>query len=161
MVTNLDVSSHPAYDATRLTLEIPVLKVKTSIVGVEFKDGNWDVSWLRDQTGWLNGTAYPTWTGNSVLTGHVVTADGKAGVFSRLKALGVGEYIFVINAGYRYTYKVVSNAYVSPQDASVMKHEDKSFLTLITCDTYDEKTGTYLRRVVVRAALIDVRPIIK
>ncbi len=161
IVTNLDVASSPAYDETELTLEIPVIKVKTPIVGVAFKDGNWDVSWLQDQTGWLNGTAYPTWTGNSVLTGHVVNADGKPGVFSRLKALGVGEYIFVIHAGYRYTYKVESNAYVSPHDASVMKHEDKSFLTLITCDTYDEKTGTYLRRVVVRAALIDVRPIIR
>jgi LPXTG-site transpeptidase (sortase) family protein len=161
MVTNLNASSHPAYAATELTLEIPVLKVKTPIVGVEFRDGNWDVSWLQDQTGWLNGTAYPTWKGNSVLTGHVVNADGKPGVFSRLKALGVGEYIFVMNAGYRYTYKVESNAYVSPQDASVMKHEDKSFLTLITCDTYDEKTGMYLRRVVVRAALVDVRPIIR
>jgi LPXTG-site transpeptidase (sortase) family protein len=161
MVTNLDVSSRPAYNETELTLEIPVIKVRTSIVGVEFKDGNWDVSWLQDQTGWLNGTAYPTWKGNSVFTGHVVNADGRPGVFSRLKALGVGEYIFVINSGYRYTYKVVSNAYVSPNDASVMRHEDKSFLTLITCDTYDAKAGIYLRRVVVRAALIDVRPIIR
>jgi LPXTG-site transpeptidase (sortase) family protein len=158
MATNLDVSSRPAYDETQLTLEIPVIKVKTPIVGVELNDGNWDVSWLQDQVGWLNGTAYPTWKGNSVLTGHVVKADGKPGVFSKLKALGVGEYIFVIHSGYRYTYRVVSNTYVSPNDASVMKHEDKSFLTLITCDTYDEETGTYLRRVVVRAALVDVRP---
>jgi LPXTG-site transpeptidase (sortase) family protein len=161
IMTNLNVSSRPAYEETELTLEIPVIKVKVPIVGVEFKDGNWDVSWLQDQAGWLNGTAYPTWKGNSILTAHVVNVDGKPGVFSRLKALGVGEYIFVISSGYRYTYKVVSNAYVSPNDASVMKHEDQSFLTLITCDTYDEKTGVYLRRVVVRAALIDVSPIIR
>ena len=161
LVTKLNASSRPAYDETELTLEIPVIKVKTPIVGVEFKDGNWDVSWLQDQVGWLNGTAYPTWKGNSILTAHVVNADGKPGVFSTLKALGIGEYLFVINSGYRYTYKVVSNSYVSPNDASVMKHEDKSFLTLITCDTYDEKTGTYLRRVVVRAALVDVLPILR
>ena len=48
---------------------------------------------------------------------------------------------------------------VQPTDASVMKHADKSFLTLITCDTYDEKTGTYLHRVVIGAALVDVRPL--
>ena len=159
MVTKLDAYSGPTYDATNLTIEIPVIKVKTSIVGVEFKDGNWDISWLQNQAGWLSGTAYPTWKGNSVLTAHVVNADGKPGVFYRLKALGVGEYIFVYSSGYRYTYKVVSNAYVYPNDASVMKHEDKSFLTLITCDTYDEKSGTYLRRVAVRAALVDVRPV--
>lgn len=161
VVTNLDVSSRPAYDETQLTLEIPVIKVKASIVGVEFKDGNWDVSWLQDQAGWLHGTAYPTWNGNSILTAHVVNADGKPGIFFGLKALGVGEYIFVISSGYRYTYKVVSNASISPNDATVMKHEEKSLLTLITCDTYDAVSGTYLRRVAVRATLVDVRPIIR
>jgi LPXTG-site transpeptidase (sortase) family protein len=159
VVTKQDASSRPGYDPTSLTLEIPVLKVNTSIVGVESKKGNWDVSWLQNQVGWLSGTAYPTWKGNSVLTGHVVNADGKPGVFSYLKALGIGEYIFVYGAGYRYTYKVVSNTVVQPNDASVMKHADKSFLTLITCDTYDDKTGTYLHRVVIGATLVEVRPL--
>jgi LPXTG-site transpeptidase (sortase) family protein len=156
-VTKLDSSVHPVYDASNLSIEIPVIKVKTAIVGVESNNGTWDISWLQDQVGWLNGTAYPTWRGNSVLTGHVVNADGKPGVFFRLKSLGIGEYIFVYGSGYRYTYKVVSNALVQPNDASVMKHEEKSFLTLITCDTYDEKTGLYLHRVVVCVILIDVR----
>jgi LPXTG-site transpeptidase (sortase) family protein len=159
METKLDASSHPVYDATSLSIQIPVLKVDTSIVGVESKQGSWDVSWLQNQVGWLNGTAYPTWKGNSVLTAHVVNADGKPGVFSKLKSLGVGEYIFVNNAGYRYTYKVVSNEVVEPTDASVMKHENKSFLTLITCDSYDETTGTYLHRVAIGATLVDVRPL--
>jgi LPXTG-site transpeptidase (sortase) family protein len=156
-VTELDTSSRPRYDATSLKIEIPVLKVDASIVGVTSKNGSWDVSWLQGQIGWLNGTAYPTWEGNSVLTGHVVNVDGKPGVFYRLKSLGVGEYIFVYNLGYRYTYKVVSNALVQPDDSTVMKHEEKPTLTLITCDTYDEKTGTYLRRVAVQAVLVDVR----
>jgi LPXTG-site transpeptidase (sortase) family protein len=149
------------YDATSLSLEIPVIQVKTAIVGVETKNGGWDVSWLQDQVGWLNGTAYPTWKGNSVLTGHVVNTEGKPGVFFKLKSLGLGEYIFVYNSGYRYTYKVLSNVLVQPNDPSLMKHQENSFLTLITCDTYDEKTGTYLRRVMVGAALVDVRPTIK
>jgi LPXTG-site transpeptidase (sortase) family protein len=156
-MTKLDESSRPVYNATSLDIEIPVIKVDTSIVGVESRNGSWDVSWLQNQVGWLNGTAYPTWKGNSVLTAHVVNADGKPGVFSRLKALGIGEYIYVYYAGYRHTYKVVSNAYVQPDDITVVKHEEKSYLTLITCDSYDEKTGTYLRRVAVRALLVDVR----
>jgi LPXTG-site transpeptidase (sortase) family protein len=158
-VTRLDSSARPAYDAMSLTMEIPVIKLKTSIAGVQLKKGGWDVSWLRDQAGWLNGTAYPTWKGNSVLTAHVVNADGKPGVFSRLKYLGVGEYIFVYNSGYRYTYKVVSNEFVQPDDITVLRHEEKSYLTLITCDSYDEKTGSYLRRVSVRAVLVDVREV--
>jgi LPXTG-site transpeptidase (sortase) family protein len=151
MVTKLE--AYPVYDATGLSIEIPVLKVNSAIVGVEKMKGKWDVSWLQNQVGWLNGSAYPTWRGNSLLTGHVVGADGNPGVFSKLKALGVGEYIFVNNSGYRYTYKVISNALVRPYDKRVMKHEEKSYLTLITCDSYNEKTGTYLRRVVVRALL--------
>jgi LPXTG-site transpeptidase (sortase) family protein len=159
MVTKLDTPSQLLYHATSLTIEIPVINVNSTIVGVESKQGGWDISWLQDQVGWLNGTAYPTWKGNSVLTGHVVNANGEPGVFSRLKALGVGEYVFVYSSGYRYTYKVVSNDFVQPDDVSVMKHEEKSFLTLITCDSYDEVTGTYLRRVAVGAALVDVRPV--
>jgi LPXTG-site transpeptidase (sortase) family protein len=158
-VTKLNDAAHTAYDATSLSLEIPVLKIKAPIVGVQSNKGNWDVSWLQNQVGWLNGTAYPTWKGNSLLTAHVTNADGKPGVFAGLKALGVGEYVFVYNAGYRYTYKVVSNVYVQPNDQNVMKHEEKSYLTLITCDTYDEKSGTYLRRVAVRAVLVDVSSI--
>ena len=66
-VTELNPASRPAYNSTNLTIKIPAIKVNTSIVGVQLKNGNWDVSWLQNQVGWLNGTAYPTWTGNSVL----------------------------------------------------------------------------------------------
>jgi LPXTG-site transpeptidase (sortase) family protein len=157
--TRLEAASRPLYDATSLSVEIPVLKVKTSIVGVQMKNGKWDVAWLQDQIGWLNGTAFPTWNGNSLLTAHVVNADGKPGIFFRLKYLGVGEYIFVYNQGYRYTYQVMSNTLVQPNDISVLQHEEKSYLTLITCDRYDDVTGTYLHRVAVRAKLVDVREV--
>jgi LPXTG-site transpeptidase (sortase) family protein len=155
-ITRLDASALAPYDTTSLVLEIPVLNVKAPIVGVESDHGSWNVSWLQDQVGWLNGTAYPTWKGNSLLTAHVTNADGKPGLFSHLKALGVGEYVFVYNSGYRYTYQVISNDLVQPDDRTVMKHEERSYLTLITCDSYDERTATYLRRVIVRALLVDV-----
>jgi LPXTG-site transpeptidase (sortase) family protein len=45
---------------------------------------------------------------------------------------------------------------VEPTDISALKHEEKPWLTLITCKEYDETTDTYRKRVVVRAALIDV-----
>jgi LPXTG-site transpeptidase (sortase) family protein len=89
--------------------------------------------------------------------GHTVNAVGGPSVFSKLKNLNSGEFIFVYDKGYRYTYKVVSNKSVQPDDISVLKHEEKAYLTLITCDVYDEKAETYLRRIVVRAVLVDVR----
>jgi LPXTG-site transpeptidase (sortase) family protein len=93
-----------------------------------------------------------------VLTAHSVYSNGKPGIFANLKDLNSGEYIFVYNLGYRYTYKVVSNKFVQPNDITVLQHEDKAYLTLITCDTYDEMTSAYLRRIAVRAELIDVQP---
>ena len=158
-ITNLDGVTGSLYDTVNTTIEIPVIRVNSAVSGVQIKDGGWDLSWLQDQVGWLNGTAFPTWKGNSVLTAHVINADGKPGVFSKLKYLGIGEYIFLYNAGYRYTYKVVSNRYVDRGDITVFQHEDQAYLTLITCDTYDEKSDSFLRRVAVRAKLVDARPI--
>lgn len=156
-LTYLDEAKRPGYDATGIRIQIPVLQVNTAIVGVQIKDGNWDISWLQNQVGWLNGTAYPTRRGNSVLTAHVLNPDGKAGTFSRLKYLGTGELIYIYNSGYRYAYMVTSIQTVEADDSSVLKHLDEPSLTLITCDRYDEETGTYLQRVAVRAKLVDMR----
>ncbi len=71
-------------DLVDLWLEIPALGIKTVIVGVpQSTDGStWDVSWLGSQAGWLNGSAFPTHNGNSVLTGHVWNADNMPGPLS-------------------------------------------------------------------------------
>jgi LPXTG-site transpeptidase (sortase) family protein len=155
----LNTINRSIYAPTGISIEIPDLKIATSIVGVNLQNGSWDVSWLQNQIGWLNGTAYPTWNGNSVLTGHVINADGKPGIFNKLKYLKVGEYVFVYDSGYRYIYKVVSNKSVQPNDISVLKHEERAYLTLITCDNFDIKSSTYLNRIAVRAVLVDVQVI--
>jgi LPXTG-site transpeptidase (sortase) family protein len=157
VLTPLNSTARPRYGTTGLQLEIPVIGVDTSIVGVQIENGGWNISWLHDQAGWLNGTAYPTHSGNSVLTAHVVNADGKPGIFSRLKYLGKGEFIYIYNAGYRYTYQVVSNQPVQPGDTTVLRHLDRPYLTLITCDQYEVKSNSYLQRIAVSARLVDVR----
>jgi LPXTG-site transpeptidase (sortase) family protein len=158
-LTSLDELTRPHYQAMSLSLEIPVIDIKSTVVGVEIRDGGWDVSWLQDQVGWLNGTAFPTRKGNSVLTAHVVNADGKPGTFSKLKHLGAGEFIYLYASGYRYTYMVESNQYVESDNVAVFEHQDRSYLTLVTCERFDEKLGTYLQRVAVRARLVDTRPV--
>jgi LPXTG-site transpeptidase (sortase) family protein len=155
VVTEL-MSPQPSYSSTELKINIPALDLTVPVVGVQLKNGTWDVSWLWGEAGWLQKTAYPTFPGNSVVTAHDVNADGAPGPFSRIKQLRVGDYIFVELDGYRYTYEVVSNSRVSPTDISILRHEEKSWLTLVTCDKYDVKTGTHLKRVVVRTVLIDV-----
>lgn len=48
-VTKLDAALRPAYNSTSLMIGIPVIKGETCIVGVQLKDGVWDVSWLQNQ----------------------------------------------------------------------------------------------------------------
>ncbi len=45
---------------------------------------------------------------------------------------------------------------VLPEDLSVLRHEELDWLTLITCEGFDEQSDSYLRRVVARAVLVEV-----
>ena len=47
---------------------------------------------------------------------------------------------------------------VTPDDLSLLGHEEYPWLTLITCRGYDEAGNSYAYRVGVRAVLVDVVP---
>jgi LPXTG-site transpeptidase (sortase) family protein len=151
-------SAEKAYtDTGDLWMEIPELEEKASITGVPLNDNGWDTTWLHDQVGWLEGTAYPTWNGNSVLTAHVYNSDGLAGPFMKLKELEYGDTVIIHLNGQKYFYGVRNNSIISSTDTRPLtRHEDQSWLTLVTCQQYDEKTQTYLYRRVVRAVLLSV-----
>jgi LPXTG-site transpeptidase (sortase) family protein len=130
--------------------------VKMLIAGIPKKNGTWDVTWLSKQAGWLEGTAFPSWNGNSVLTGHVYDSNGLAGPFVNLNKLKYGDKIIIHAYGQKYTFEVRTNQVVKPNDTSAFKHEEKPWLTLITCKEYDAKTNTYKTRVLVKAVLVSV-----
>ncbi|HEU0291726.1 MAG TPA: sortase [Anaerolineales bacterium] len=156
--TKLPVQPHDLlYAATDVMLEIPSLGVKIPIVGVPKKNGTWDASWLGRQAGWLEGSAFPSWSGNSLLTSHVYDSNGLPGPFVNLYKLKYGDQIIVHAYGQKYLFEVQSNQVVAPNDTSAFKHEEKSWLTLITCKEYDEKTDSYRKRVIVRAVLVKVQ----
>jgi LPXTG-site transpeptidase (sortase) family protein len=145
-------------DLGDLWLEIPRLGVKIPIVGIPLTNGKWDVSWLGDQAGWLNGTAFPTWAGNSVVTGHVFDAYGQPGPFVHLNWLWYGDKVIVHAWGGEFVYEVRQVTQVTPDAiSSVIKHEDLAWLTLVTCRGYDQASNSYKYRVAVRAVLIEVK----
>ena len=158
--TVTDMSNVPsvAYDDTSITLDIPSLSVNIPIVGVPKQSGTWNVSWLGDQAGWLEGSAFPSWNGNSVLTSHVYLSNGKPGPFAKLYELQTGNQVVVHAFGQKYTFAVLTNATVTPTDRSVMRHEERPYLTLVTCTDYDWATGAYKNRFIVRAVLVKVSP---
>jgi LPXTG-site transpeptidase (sortase) family protein len=158
VVTTLPAQTEAYATLSDLKLEIPSQNVSATIVGVPSTAEGWDVSWLGQDVGYLDGTAFPTWDGNSVITGHVFGSNGLAGPFMNLNKMAWGQRIIVHLDGQRYIYEVrtVKN-WVTPNDtSSITKHEEISWLTLITCRSYDEKTDSYRYRTVVRAVLVKV-----
>jgi LPXTG-site transpeptidase (sortase) family protein len=145
------------YSATGMTLEIPSLGVSAEIVGVPGEDGNWDVSWLGEDVGWLEGSAYPTWQGNTVLTGHVWDADNQPGIFVNIKDLQYGDQLLIHAYGQTYVYEVRENRLLGTNDFdAVFKHEELDWVTLLTCEGFDPSTGQYSQRRMVSAVLISV-----
>jgi LPXTG-site transpeptidase (sortase) family protein len=104
----------------------------------------------------LEGSAFPSWKGNSVLTSHVYDSNGLPGPFVNLNKLKYGDKIVIHVYGEKYTFEVRANTVVEPDDISIFKHEERSWLTLVTCKEFDEKTNTYKKRVVIRAVLVGV-----
>ena len=147
-----------AYDSTSMMLEIPDLGVQMSIVGISQQGEGWDVSWLGGQAGYLQGTAFPTWAGNTVLTAHVFNNDGLAGPFSQLNTLGYGDQIKIQAWGQTYTYEVRESKLVAPRNVKkIFQHEEYDVVTLLTCEFYNPLSGEYFLRRAVRAVLVDVQ----
>ena len=158
VVTRLPLQpAEKAFEATTMVLSVPSLGVSASIVGVPHYDSGWDVTWLGDDVGFLEGTAYPTWTGNTVLTGHVWNADNSAGIFANLKDLQFGDQFSIFANGSEYVYEVRASRQVGAEDESVVGHRDFDVVTLVTCESFVEETGAYGYRRAVEAVLMAVR----
>ncbi|MDX9864721.1 MAG: sortase [Anaerolineaceae bacterium] len=137
-------------------LDVPSIDVQASILGIPRSGDTWDLTWLKGELGYLQGSAFPGWQGNTALTGHLTLADGKPGPFADLHALQIGDEITLHTWGDEVTYKVREVGYrVDASDEETFQHEDTDWLTLITCQSYDSLARNYRWRVVVRAERID------
>jgi LPXTG-site transpeptidase (sortase) family protein len=143
----------------QMTIEIPTLGIKFPIVGASINNKTWDLTWLQDSVAYLEGSAYPTTAGNTVLTAHVQDANKNLGPFSDIKGMELGQKIYIHVNGQTYVYQVQESRKISPTSITTMfKHEEDSWITLVTCEDYNAKTGLYSTRRMVRAVLISVIP---
>ena len=146
-----------AYNSTGLTLNMPTLNVSTPIIGVPLGDDGWDTTWLGNYAGYLEGSAFPTWNGNTVITGHVWGSSNRPGIFADLRSLQYGDEIKIHAWGQVFTYEVRSNAIITGGNvSSVLRSERLDWLTLLTCDSFDMESNSYRYRRVVRAVLVRV-----
>jgi LPXTG-site transpeptidase (sortase) family protein len=146
------------YSNTDMILDIPKLGVRTTIVGVPLTENGWDVTWLGNNAGYLNGTAFPTYAGNTVITAHVWDANNHPGPFASIKDLQYGDRVRIYAWGQVYTYEVRYNYLVYPGNLYSFKHEEYDWVTLLTCERYSQVNDSYRYRRVVRVVLVDVSP---
>ncbi len=146
--------SYQSVDASHLA--IPSLQVDVSIMGVPRRGTGWDVRWLGSGIGHLEGSAYLTHPGNTVLAGHVYLSDGTPGPFIDLHHLKWGDRIILHVNGYAHVYEVRNVYETTPDDLDVLRSwDDYDWLTLITCRDFDERTNSYRSRLIVEAVRIE------
>jgi LPXTG-site transpeptidase (sortase) family protein len=146
-----------AYQSAGIVLEIPRLGVRTDVVTVPFSNGGWDVTWLGNSAGYLEGSAYPTWKGNTVITAHNWTPLNQPGIFANINDLMYGDQIKIHAFGQTYTYEMRSRLLISSRNlSSVFKSEYLDWVTLMTCEAFDETSGEYRYRRLIRAVLVSV-----
>lgn len=146
------------YSPSKMTLDIPQLNQSLEIVGIPVVDGEWDVTWLKEQAGYLEGSAYPTHNGNSVITAHVWDAYNNPGPFAGLKELRYGDTFTITAYGKTYTYEVRESERIPEANVDeLLVQKNGSWVTLMTCEGYNEGADQYAYRRFVRAVLIDTK----
>ena len=142
-----------------MQLEIPSLGVAQPVTGIPLDNGAWDLTWLWNEAGYLEGTAFPGTAGNSAITGHVYLPNGAPGPFVNLHTLTWGDKIVLTFNGQQYIYEVREVRRVTPDTLSVIDHQENPWLTLITCQGFQKDSGQYAYRIAVKAVLVQVTPV--
>lgn len=131
-------------------LSIPRLGIKDTPVEINGTD-------LKKNPIHFSGTAIPGTYGNTVIFGHSTLAQlyrpgDPVSIFNPLLKARLGDEVTINYDGITYRYLVRFIKEVEPTEIEVLAQRyDKHELTLITC----VPLGTYLRRFVVRAELIN------
>lgn len=108
----------------KLTIQKIDLEVMV-VPGVEEED-------IKHAIGWMTSTGFPGEAGNVVLAGHRSHTYGK--FFHRLNEMEIGDQLSLNTHFGSFDYQVKEIKVVEPTDLSVLKHTDRSLLTLITCE---------------------------
>ena len=153
--------SKPIYGFPK-KIKIESIEVNADIISVSVDNsGHLEAPKEWDVVGWYKGGARPSEEGNLVLNAHYDDSYGRPAVFWKLKNVGVGDKVSVLdNYGRWFDYRVVDVHYVDINDPDRTKifdsGEDKgSIMTLITCGgVWSVQSGTYDKRLVVSAELI-------
>lgn len=135
---------------THYTLSIPKFDIVDALVKINGEN-------LRESLIHYPGTALPGEIGAPVIFGHSIlpqffNPENYLSMFSLIPRLELGDEIIIKFDGITYIYRVIDKVEVKPDNISVLEQPyDNEYLRLITCTP----PGTYLRRGVITAVLVD------
>jgi hypothetical protein len=149
-------SSDPVTVASPVSLTIPLIGVKTSLITLGLQsNGALQVPSTTTVAGWYTGSPRPGAIGSAIIVGHVDSVRGD-GIFFRLDTLSPGDKVYVKRADGTTVLFTVTRVqkYLKNEfpTATVYGPTPDAELRLITCGgTFDSTSGHYLSNIVVYA----------
>ncbi|MCC6190842.1 MAG: class F sortase [Anaerolineales bacterium] len=140
-------------------LLIPDLDVNAPVISIPVKDGNWDLSELNAEIGWLSTTgSQPGDDLAMAFVGHFTLAGAKPGPLAGIWDTRPGDEIIYRARGTDYVYAIEGRQTVGPNDVEHLYVNDGERLILVTCTNWDFLNWEYSDRLVVQAALVRQTP---
>ena len=136
------------YEPLQMRIQIPSLNVETELVTIPRKKNSWEVRWLDDGAGLLEGSALPG-EGYAVVAAHNTLNDTEYGPFALLGTLKTNDLITVNAADESMRlFRVYANELVEPDGLAVIgatARQEAGSLILLTCEN-EGLNGEYLDR---------------
>ncbi len=144
-------SSSVVYHAYDFKIDIPSLDVRADVVGVPRNDNGWEVDWLENRVGLLEGSALPG-EGPSYIAGHNHLNNMEGGPFLLLNELQNNDRIFIQNgSGELIEFIVYANELYEPDAITAVQEKEAAYpnsLILVTCENESVEGGYLDRRIV-------------
>lgn len=146
--------AEPTDPPRRPRLSIPEISVEAEIVNVPIVDGQWDVSELGANVGWLPTTGeHPGADYAPALAAHVSTDFMTSGPFGYLWDVPLGGEVVLDWGDTRYRYAIAERLPTPPDLVQTIYIPDGDKLVLVTCNDWNFLEGGYQTRLVVIAEL--------
>ena len=136
---------------TGWSLQIPSLSLNTEIVTVPLVEKNFEVSYLENKAGLLEGYALPG-DGRTIITGHDHLSRTEIGPFAFLYDMEIGDRIFFLDPQNNILiFEVYANEKITADDIAGLERISGSWpqsATFITCEDEQPEGGYANRRII-------------
>jgi sortase (surface protein transpeptidase) len=138
---------------------IPSLGLDEAVLTIPIIDGNWDLSQLDTQIGWLSTTgSHPGDALAMDFIGHYTVNAALKGALADLWKTQLEDEITYRSGGVDYVYAIKSKVTVAPNAVSQLYVNDGQQLLLVTCTDWNYLLFKYDDRLIVTANFVRQQP---